>query len=208
MTPGAWASVATVCALGAASPGPSLAVVARHAVAGSRAHGLACALAHAAGVGLYALLTAGGLAALLVARPELYRVIAVAGALYLGWIGVQAVRAGAARVEADAPAAAGLGRAARDGLAIALLNPKIAVFFLALFSQFVEPGAPAGDTVLLWLTAMGIDAAWYSLVAATLAGSPRLRGLRRHGRLVNRAIGVLLIALGAWTLLHATGVPG
>lgn len=204
MTPGAWASVAVVCALGAISPGPSLAVVVRHALSGSRARGIACALAHAAGVGLYALLTVAGLAALLLARPALHRALAIAGALYLVWLGTGALRARrVAAGETTGAPPAGLGAAARDGLVIALLNPKIAAFFLALFSQFVAPDSGMRDGAILALMAMAIDAAWYCLVALVLSRPRRTDWLRRRHAWIERLTGVVLVAVGAWTLAHA-----
>jgi len=202
MTPSAWFSVATICVLGAMSPGPSLAVVVRHAVGGSRGQGVACALAHALGVGLYALFTVLGLAALMAAAPGLYRALAIAGALYLLWLGVGALRSAGSSATEDAGATrADFAGAARDGFAMALLNPKIAVFFLALFSQFVEPGAGWADTAVLWATATVIDGAWYCLVAVGLTGA-RAERLRRRRGWIERVTGVVLVALGAWALWH------
>jgi len=203
MTPGAWISVATICVLGAMSPGPSLAVVARHALSGSRAQGIACALAHAVGVGLYALLTVLGLSALMLSRPVLYDALTLAGAVYLLWLGVGALRTdpGGAPAEARARVPADLFGAVRDGFTIALVNPKIAVFFLAVFSQFVDPGAGGRDTAILGLTAMTIDGAWYAIVATWLSGR-RADRLRRRRPLIARVTGVVLIGLGSWTLWH------
>jgi threonine/homoserine/homoserine lactone efflux protein len=207
LTPGTWLSVALVCALGAVSPGPSLAVVVRHALGGSRAHGVTCALAHACGVGLYALATAAGLAAVLVAQPALYRVLAAAGALYLAWLGLGALRATGAAFEAMEPATGGLTGAARDGFAMALLNPKIAVFFLALFSQFVTPDAGAREMALLTLIAFGIDGAWYMAVAIGLTGERVLGRLRGQAWRIERATGIVLLGLAAWTLFRLAAGP-
>lgn len=196
-----WLSVATICALGAASPGPSLAVVLRHAVAGSRAAGIVCALAHAAGVGLYALLTVLGLAALMARYPQLYRAVATAGALYLVWLGIGLLRTGAADGgDAAAVRTRGLYKAARDGFLMALLNPKIAVFFLALFSQFVGPDPGAFEVGVLAVTALTIDALWYLAVATTFSG-PRARDrLRGKGGAIARLSGAVLLAAAAWAL--------
>lgn len=187
--------------LGAASPGPSLAVVVRHTLGGSRAHGIAAALAHAVGVGIYAALTVVGLAALMVAEPGIYRALTLAGAAYLLWLGIGALRAGDDGTHAGAARArAGIALAARDGFAIAFLNPKIAVFFLALFSQFVAPHSGALDTLILALTALVIDGGWYTLVAVALSRPDRLAWLQRHRHTIERITGVVLIALAAWTL--------
>ena len=81
-----WLSLAAVCAMGAMSPGPSLALVLRHTLGGGRLPGVSAALAHALGVGLYALLTVWGLGALIVRFPMLFQAITWAGAAYLAWL--------------------------------------------------------------------------------------------------------------------------
>lgn len=196
-----WLSVLAICALGAASPGPSLALVARHSVVNSRAHGLAAALAHALGVGLYALTTTLGLAVVLTRQPRLFTAVALAGALYLLWLGAGALRAaGRDAAAATAEARAGIATAAREGFLIAFLNPKIAVFFLALFSQFVRPGMSGAEHAVLWATAMLVDGLWYAGVALALTRHGTSERLRRHGALIDRASGSVLIALGLFTL--------
>ncbi len=206
MTLGGWLSVVVICALGAASPGPSLAVVTRHALIG-RGQGLACALAHAHGVGLYALLTVVGLAALFASYPMAYRGVAAAGAVYLLWLGAAALRAGGSGGTGMTGARPDWVGAVRDGFAIALLNPKIAIFFAALFSQFVAPGTGMRDTAILALTALGIDGAWYSLVALVLSGSGAVAWMQRRRRLLDRVTGVALIVLAAWALVQAFASP-
>lgn len=185
------------------SPGPSLAVVIRQTVAGSRAHGIATGLSHSVGIGLYALLSSLGLAVLVTDNPVIYRVLALAGAGYLLWLGIGALRHGGG---VDAPSARVASdriiSAARDGFAISLLNPKIAIFFLALFSQFVHPGMGVGTHVLMSATAMAIDAAWYALVAMVLSRAGMLELLRRRGRWIDWTTGVVLIALALVTAVQ------
>jgi threonine/homoserine/homoserine lactone efflux protein len=196
----AWLAVAGICALGAVSPGPSLAVVTAHA-GRARSAGLACAWAHAVGIGVHAGLTIAGLAAVLAAHPVLYRAIALVGAGYLAWLGVRALRAkrsvgDVGGMAAYASSAAGV----RDGFTIALLNPKIAVFFLALFSQFVEPAAGLATVAVLWTTAVVIDGGWYSAVALVLSGRPFQDWLDTHATAFDRITGCVLLALAAWAL--------
>lgn len=202
MTLGGWLSVAIICVLGAASPGPSLAVVTRHALIG-RGQGVACALAHALGIGAYALLTVVGLAALFASYPMVYRGVAAVGAVYLLWLGVAALRAGGCETTSAPGARPDWAGAVRDGFVIAMLNPKIAIFFAALFSQFVAPGAGGRDTAILALTALGIDGAWYALVALVLSGSGAVAWMQRRRQLLDRITGVALIALAAWALTQA-----
>lgn len=205
MTLGGWFSVVVICALGAASPGPSLAVVTRHALI-ARRQGLTCALAHAVGVGVYALLTVVGLAAVFASHPMIYRGVAVVGAVYLLWLGIEALRADGAEVSDVSGVRAGWAAAGRDGFTIALLNPKIALFFGALFSQFVAPDTGLRDTAILALTALGIDGAWYVLVALALSGSGAVVWMQRRRRALDRITGLALIALAGWALTQAFAV--
>jgi threonine/homoserine/homoserine lactone efflux protein len=192
-----WLALALVCLLGAMSPGPSLAVVVRTTLGASRRHGIYAALAHACGVGLYALASVLGLALLLQAHTSLYRMMTWAGAGYLMWLGLQSWRAGVPILCASATASALPARqAARDGLAISLLNPKLAIFFIALFSQFIRPQVGWPGRLVMVLTAVGIDACWYVLVTLLLTQSGILAWLRQHAAWLNRGMGTLLLLLG------------
>jgi len=204
----AWLTLAALCALGAMSPGPSLAVLVHHALRGSRRRGLVCAFAHAAGVGLYALATALGLAAFLARRPDLYRLVAMAGAAYLAWLGARLLLARGAAAPGAEPAtsrAGGLAAAARDGFLTALLNPKIALFFLAIFSQFVGARPDAATVVLLTATAAVIDGAWYAAVALGVSGaSGPSRWRRTHAAAgYDRVMGTILLTVAGWMLLRS-----
>lgn len=192
-----WLSLAAVCAMGAMSPGPSLAMVLRHTLGGGRAPGVVAGLSHALGVGFYALLTVWGLGALIVRQPMLFQVITWGGAAYLAWLGIRALRAGrGGALQADV-ATTTRRQAARDGVLVALGNPKLILFFIALLSQFVTPDMTLAGQALIVLTAMVIDGAWYVLVALGLSHSRVLPWLQAHAHWINRATGILLLALAA-----------
>lgn len=192
-----WLSLLLVCLMGAMSPGPSLAVVLRETVSNSRAHGIVAGLSHALGVGLWAFLTVHGLALLVAQQQWLFNLIGWAGAGWLAWMGVQAWRhagQGAALALGEAQGRS-LFSAARAGALISLLNPKLALFFIALFSQFVTVEQSVVVQWTLILTAALVDGAWYTLAALLLSHPPLLRALRRRSALVERLTAVLLVAL-------------
>ncbi|MDR5865289.1 LysE family translocator [Halomonas koreensis] len=190
-----WMSLVAICAMGAMSPGPSLALVLRHTLGGGRVPGVVAALSHALGVGLYALLTVWGLGAVIVRFPLLFQAITWGGAAYLAWLGIKALRAGrAGALRAEATATTG-GQAARDGMLVALGNPKLILFFIALLSQFVTPDMSLAARAIIVLTAMVIDGGWYVLVAVGLSHSRVLPWLQARAHWINRATGVLLLAL-------------
>ncbi len=194
----AWLFLIGVCTLAAMTPGASLAVVARHTVRGSAAAGVGAGLAHAAGIAVYATATVTGLAAVLNGLPQLAIAIRLAGSLFLLWLAFSSWRA--AKGPAPEPFAGAGGNAMRDGFLIAFLNPKVALFFLALFSQFVSPDMAIDARVQVAATAVVIDGAWYSLVALALARGPVLAALRRHHDKMERATAIVLalVAVAVW----------
>ena len=73
MTASAWLSLLAICVLGAISPGPTLAAVMKSTVQGSKAHGLATAVAHAVAVGIYAFSVAAGIGVVITESPALFK---------------------------------------------------------------------------------------------------------------------------------------
>ncbi|MGR5066598.1 LysE family translocator [Photobacterium sp. DNB22_13_2] len=204
MTLSIWLSLLMVCMLGAMSPGPSLAVVAKHSLAGGRLHGVVTSWAHAAGVGVYALVTLLGLAVVLKQSPMLFSVITYAGAGYLAYLGVNALRSkGGVAAKLAAGESTSLVEAARDGAMISLLNPKLALFFLALFSQFVAVGTELSSRAIIVATPLLVDGLWYTLIAFVLSNPKVLEKLRTKAQMIDRLSGIVLILLAMRVVLQA-----
>ena len=204
MTFSIWLSLLMICMLGAMSPGPSLAVVAKHSLAGGRLHGVVTSWAHAAGVGVYALVTLLGLAVVLKQSPTLFNVITYAGAAYLAYLGVNALRSkGGVGAKLAAGQSTSLVEAARDGAMISLLNPKLALFFLALFSQFVAVGTEFSSRAIIVATPLLVDGLWYTLIAFVLSNPKVLEKLRTKAQLIDRLSGVVLILLAMRVIIQA-----
>ena len=191
-----WLALAAICLMGAISPGPSLALIIRNTVQGGRLHGVATGLGHGVGVGVYALITALGLALLITNPPWLFQAIQYGGALFLAWLGLKALLAKASsQLEAETAHAPRGQRGALEGLAVSFLNPQLAIFFVALFSQFVHQDTGWREGILMMLTAGGIDALWYSLVALLLSHGPVLAQLKLRARLIDQLSGLILLGL-------------
>ena len=195
MTLTTWVSLLAICCLGAMSPGPSLAVVLKHTISNGRAHGVVTAVSHSAGVALWALLTVWGLAVLVVEWPLMYKLLTYAGAAYLMWMGIKALRSTGADPMAVKPVIAPMGEAARDGLMVSLLNPKLAFFFIALFSQFVSAELVLADKLIMTGTAAVVDALWYIIVAVALSHSKVLDKLQSKSAAIDKISGVILLGL-------------
>ncbi|MDE1949899.1 MAG: LysE family translocator [Burkholderiales bacterium] len=186
-----------------ATPGVDfLLTVARTLQGGVRA-GLAAALGINAGCVVHALLAAGGLAALLASTPRAFAFIQWGGAGYLAWLGIGLLRRAWAHSE---PIAAGLPAAApvrsraddlRTGFLTNVLNPKVALFFLAFLPQFVPAASPSHAGSFLLLGAWFVAQSLLFLVAVVLVASrlAKLQGPPALRRALNAAGGLLFVAL-------------
>ncbi|WP_219311683.1 LysE family translocator [Aeromonas hydrophila] len=197
-----WLALAAICVMGAISPGPSLALIIRNTVQGGQGHGVATALGHGFGVGIYALITALGLAILITQTPLLFDVIRYGGAAFLAWLGVKALLAKPAKGEASEEVHQLRGRqGAFEGFMVAFLNPQLAVFFIALFSQFVHADTSWREGGIMMLTAGGIDAVWYVLVALVLSRGPVLAWLKAKSFVIDKVSGLVLLGLALKVVL-------
>ena len=168
-----WATVFTACLFGAMSPGPSLAVVINHTLATGRLAGSYAAISHGIGIGIYAMITAFGLSAVIEQNPVIFETTQFLGSLFLLYLGVKLIFASKKIEEiglASVPSSSNM-LAIRDGLGIALINPKILLFFTALFSQFVQIESSFVDKIILAIIAGGVDTLWYLLVVTIVSRS-------------------------------------
>jgi threonine/homoserine/homoserine lactone efflux protein len=193
-----WAFV-PVAVLVTITPGPATAMVVRSAMRGGRRAGLLTIAGNSVGVLVWALLSVLGIAALVAASEVAFVVLKITGAVVLVTLGVQSLRRAGRDTPEDAPLVAGRrARPLRDGLVTSLANPKLAVFFVALFPQFVDGrGAVLPTTLMMALMIVAFDVVWYGALA-TLAGRGQQGFARtRLARRLERTTGGVLIALGA-----------
>ena len=204
MTLTLWLSLLAICLLGAMSPGPSLVMVTKHSLAGGKANGLAAAWAHAFGIGVYAFISMVGLAVIFHQLPWLYQIISYAGAAYLIYLGVNAIRSkGGIAAKLEAGQTMPIWQSAKEGLLISLLSPKIALFFAALFSPFVASVHSLDGKMLMVMTPFIIDGLWYTLITLMLSNQRLLNGLRKKAVLIDRLSGLILVALAGKIILSA-----
>jgi RhtB (resistance to homoserine/threonine) family protein len=184
-------------------PGPDTAVVTKNILVHGRRAGLGTSLGVSAGLSVWTLAAAIGLASLVRASAVAYIVLKLIGALYLIWLGVQALRAAGHEPSLESPEEGSrrspLGGFAgfRQGFLSDLANPKIGVFFTSLLPQFIAPGhAHLLGFLVLGAIFVAMTLVWllaYTLVAARAAQTllrPRVRAV------MDRATGVVLIGIG------------
>lgn len=199
-----WLAVISLCLLGAMTPGPSLALVLKHTLQGGRQQGMLVGLGHGLAVGLYALATVFGLAAIIATSPKLFSAVQWLGAGFLFYLGWQGLRAKASAPIAIATKGQPSSRAALDGFLLACLNPYAAIFFLALFSQFISAETTVAGKLLYSFTALVVDMGWYVSVAWLFSRPRWLCWLQRYSLWLERIFAIILIGFAIKLLLSAT----
>lgn len=194
----AWLSLATVCIFGAMTPGPSLIVILKHTISGGRINGLLASLGQAVGVGCYATLSVLGLAILIQQSPLLFDVIRYASVGFILYLAYQSFTARSSFGKLDQQKVeVSLWLSFRQGVMIAFVNPKLAIFFLALFSQFISADASSYQQLVMVLTVSGIDLLWYSTLVFFMSTPSLMTRLRNNIGAVEKVTGVALLAVAA-----------
>jgi threonine/homoserine/homoserine lactone efflux protein len=183
------------------TPGQDTALTIRNTLAGGRRGGVFTALGVVSGQVTWALATSAGLAAVLVASQPVFTALRLAGAVYLVWLGVQALVAALRARGREAPAGARTRRGARtayrQGLLSNLGNAKVAVFFTSLLPQFAPGGDPTFWTMLpLGLCFAALTLAWLTAYAVAVARARDLLRRPRIRRALDAVTGAVLVSLG------------
>jgi threonine/homoserine/homoserine lactone efflux protein len=180
------------------SPGPDMTYVAARSLGQGRRAGVISALGIGVGCFFHVAMAAAGVAVVLRAWPQAYSVIRWVGGAYLIYLGVglwRSARRGEALLRVEEASEAAI---FRQGVITNVLNPKVAMFFLAFLPQFVDPGrGPAGPQILALGLAFNVSGTIVNLAVAWLAGSARtlLQSPSRRAW-IQRVSGAILVALG------------
>jgi threonine/homoserine/homoserine lactone efflux protein len=188
------------CILLNITPGPDTFYILGRTMAQGRAAGIASALGISAGSIIHTVAAALGLSAILAASATAFLAVKLIGAAYLIYLGGQLLFSRGTGVVIPTGFSSTTFRAAfRQGLITNVLNPKVALFFLAFMPQFVSPDASAKFTALLVLGLCFVftGTIWCMVLAwcASFLGA-RLRGNPVVATVINRTVGALFIALG------------
>ncbi|GGD50275.1 LysE family transporter [Erythrobacter arachoides] len=188
-------------------PGQSMLFVMAQAIWRGPRSGWAALLGMQFGYILWWVLAGLGLGTLAAAYPLVFHLLALAGATYLGWLGLAAIRNSFAPDEDGARTAREPSRHAfRDGIAVAVGNPKSLLYMLAILPPFVDPGrAAASQLVVLALVAMVIDLAIGALYIGTGQRLARFMERARSRRWIDLAIGAAFLLIAALVLIEIAG---
>ncbi|WP_111977467.1 LysE family translocator [Algibacillus agarilyticus] len=234
MTLTEWLALCSICLLGAMLPGPSLMLISQQALNLSVKHGCIASIAHATGIAVWAFASVMGLSIVFTTSPYLYSFLLYGGAGFLFWLGCRALMDAPVEDEKNLNEALiipvkgldpssstipgyqteidervlGYAKSAFKGFSIAFLNPKSAIFFTALFSQFVVSDSLSFNAqTLLILTPFTIDAVWFCSVCISLSYVKSLYqsnlNLGRMSYWLTKISGILFITLAFKTIITA-----
>jgi threonine/homoserine/homoserine lactone efflux protein len=182
------------------TPGQDTLYILGSSIANGRRIGVASALGICSGCIVHTLAAALGLSAILASSATAFTVVKLAGAAYLIYLGARALTARSHVLSPTARVASGGAVTAfRQGVITNVLNPKVALFFLALLPQFIDPGSPTkvAAFVALGLTFIATGTVWCLILAV---GASRVRGFfAGHPRALagfSRGSGALFVLLG------------
>ncbi|PLR41066.1 lysine transporter LysE [Chimaeribacter californicus] len=191
--------VATIAALGMLSPGPDFFLVIKNAARYQRSAAMITALGVTCGVATHMTYCVAGLAVVITTTPWLFNVLKYAGAVYLIWVGIQALRAkGDSKMNLSQFSAqpVSLKTAFLQGYLCNLLNPKATLFFLAVFTQVLQVNSSVGEKLWYAGIILGLSAVWWPLLVVLIQSEPVRRGLAKAQKVIDRLLGGVLIALG------------
>ena len=199
-----WVQFAAICLIGAMSPGPSMALIIRNSIKYGRLSGILFSLGHAIGIGIYATVSVLGLQFILTNNLFLFNAIQFCGSVFLLILGILFLR--------DTVHNLSLEKEQKNvnsftqGFAISILNPKILIWFAAIFSQFIEISSTNFVKLAMVLIASSIDGLWYIILTIVVTGFGLKQFLEHNTNIIQKISGVVLISISI-IILHKTLSP-
>ena len=199
-----WVQFAVICLIGAMSPGPSMALIIRNSIKYGRISGILFSLGHAIGIGIYATVSVLGLQFILINNLFLFNAIQFCGSVFLLILGILFLR--------DTVHNLSLENEQKNvnsfiqGFAISILNPKILIWFAAIFSQFIEISSTNFVKLAMVLIASSIDGIWYIILTIVVTGFGLKQFLEHNTNIIQKISGVVLISISI-IILHKTLSP-
>lgn len=193
----------------AAAPGPDFVMAIRNSLAYSRKTGVFTAIGFGLGVCVHAAYCILGIAALIAGSITLFNIIKYLGAAYLVYVGIRALRSQGFSAQDETYETRNdihWSKALGQGFITNVLNPKATMFFLALFTQVIDPHTPLSIQLVFAATCATIIMLWFSFVAFVLTSPPVRKKFLSFSKLIDRVCGTAMIAFGlrlAFAKVHA-----
>ena len=195
-----FAKIIIVCLLGAMSPGPSMVVVINNAIYKNRINGILTAIGHGFGIGIYAFFAVLGIGLIIKTNLFLFNTIKILSIFFLFYLGFQAIFSNP-RMNFEKHAIKFGVKSFLEGFAISILNPKILIWFLAIYSQFMSASNDYILNISLILIASSVDALWYIILVKLVTVKGVLEKLKSKLQLIQKLIGYLFITISIFLII-------
>ena len=191
----------TVCLLGAISPGPSMVVVVNNAIFKGRFHGILTSLGHGIGIGIYALFAVLGVALIIKTNLFVFNVIKSLSIIFLIYLGIKSM-IDKDKLDFEKKDLSGGFTSFLQGISISLLNPKIFIWFVAIYSQFMSLENGKVYNLTLILTAGIVDTIWYIILSLLVTSNIALEFFKNKNVILKKFVGSVFIIIGALLFLE------
>lgn len=195
-----FAKIIIVCLLGAMSPGPSMVVVINNAIYKNRINGILTAIGHGFGIGIYAFFAVLGIGLIIKTNLFLFNTIKILSIFFLFYLGFQAIFSNP-KMNFEKNAIKFGVKSFLEGFAISILNPKILIWFLAIYSQFMSASNDYILNISLILIASSVDALWYIILVKLVTVKGVLEKLKSKLQLIQKLIGYLFITISIFLII-------
>ena len=195
-----WLQFVLVCVIGAMSPGPSVALIIRNSVTFSRKAGILSAIGHALGIGIYASLAILGLHFILITNLFIFNAIQIIGSIFLLGLGVMFLITKSTNLQIEEKQQNY--NSFFQGLIIAIINPKILIWFTAIFSNFIIINSSVITNFILVITPTIIDGIWYIIVAIIVTSYGLKEFFQEKKQIIQKISGSLLIIISISLLFN------
>ena len=187
--------VFAVCLLGAMSPGPSMAVVIRNAIFKGRYNGILTSIGHGVGITIYAIFAVLGLGLIINANIFVFNSLKILSVVFLIFIGMKSIL-NREKINLEKKNVQEKTISFLQGFSIAIFNPKILVWFIAIYSQFMSMNNELIFNIYLVLIAGIVDAFWYIFLTLAITTASALTFFQTKILLIKKIQGFLFIAIG------------
>ena len=195
-----WLQFVAVCIAGAMSPGPSLALIIRNSTKYNRLGGIMSAIGHGLGMGIYAIFAVTGLIIILTTNIYIFKSIQIAGIIFLFIFGILFIIQ--KNEELNIENNQNKLNSFFQGFSISILNPKILIWFSAVFSQFVRSDSTFFTNSILVITASAIDCIWYVMVALIVTSYGLKDFFQKRINAIQKISGTVLVLISILLIIN------
>lgn len=196
-----FAQVFTVCLLGAMSPGPSMALVINNAIFKGRHNGILTAIGHGIGIAVYATFAVLGIGLVIKTNILIFNSLKVLSIIFLIYIGIKSIL-NKQKINLKKDNIKENTVSFVQGFSISILNPKILIWFIAIYSQFMSADNSLIFNVCLISIAGIIDASWYIILTLAVTTASAMRFFETKIEFIQKIQGFLFLALGLGLLVN------